>query len=78
MRLLLSSTDRQQIDGLARILTSAGIPSEIHIGWGANAQDWLLANWELWLQNDDDYHTAAILCAGFVRRQGQAELCQHN
>ena len=78
MRLLLSSADRRQIDGLAQILTSAGIRSEIHIGGGAKAQDRLLINLELWLQNDDDYHTAAILCAGFTRRQRHIEQWRHN
>jgi hypothetical protein len=78
MRLLLSSANRQQIHGLSQILTSAGIRSEIHIGRGAKAKDRLLINVELWLQNDNDYHTAAILCAGFTRRQRHVEQWRYN
>ena len=77
MTLLLSSADRQQIDGLVGVLASAGIPSEIHIGSGAKGRDQLLIDLELWLQNDEDYHTAAILYAGFARRQQLVEQWRH-
>jgi len=78
MRLLLSNADGLQLEGLARVLASAGIAVEIRGGGLGEGKDLPIVDLGLWVRNDYDYHLAAILCAGFRRRQRQVELCRQN
>jgi hypothetical protein len=78
MKLLLSSADRWQVDGLAKVLFSAGIQSEVRPRPVVAPEGTLIIGVELWVRNDDDYHRAAIECAGFARRLQHLELWRHN
>ena len=78
MKLLLSSTDRRQVDGLAEVLFSAGIQSEVRPRQVVKSEGTLIIGAELWVHNDDDYYKAAIVCAGFTKRLRQADLWRHN
>jgi hypothetical protein len=78
MKLLLSNADGLQLEGLAKVLASAGIDAEVRGGHIGEGNDVLIVNLGLWVRNDRDYHVAAILCAGFRRRQRQLELCRQN
>lgn len=78
MRLLLSNADGLQLEGLAKVLASAGIDAEIRGGRLGEGKDLLIVDRGLWVRNDYDYHVASILCAGFRRRQRQVELCRKN
>ena len=74
----MSNSDGVQLDQLAKVLVSAGIDAVVRDGRVGEGEDVLLIDMGLWVINDDDYHIAAILCAGFRRRQRQVELCRHN
>lgn len=78
MRLLLFSADPRQVDGLAEALFSAGIQSEVRHAQVGEGQGTLIIGAQLWVRNDEDYHKAAIVCAGFTRRGRRAELWQRN
>jgi hypothetical protein len=78
MKLLLSSTDRQQVDGLAKVLFSGGIQSDVRPRPVVEPEGTLVIGVELWVRNDNDYHRAAIVCAGFTRRLQHLELWRHN
>jgi hypothetical protein len=74
----MSDADELQLGRLAEVLGSAGIDAEIRGGRIGQGKDVLIVDLGLWVRNDADYHMAAMLCAGFRRRQRQAELCRQN
>ena len=74
----MSNADGFQLNELAKVLDSAGIEAEVRGGRVGEGKNVLMVDMGLWVRNDNDYHMAAMLCAGFRRRQRLAELCRRN
>ena len=74
----MSNADGLQLNELAKVLDSAGIEAEVRGGRIGEGRSVLMVDMGLWVRNDDDYHIAAMLCAGFKRRQRQVELSRRN
>jgi hypothetical protein len=77
MKMMFFSSERAEVERLRQELKTAGMPCEVREsgvveGIYANAPDV-----ELWLQNDDDYYWASMLCVrlglGFARRIGRIQ-----
>jgi hypothetical protein len=76
MKMMFFSSERVEVERLRQELVAAGMPCEVREG---GAVEGIFANRpevELWLQNDEDYYWASMLCVrlglGFARRDTRA------